>query len=239
MASGNFSFGGSGYLEGKIEWSSSSNGSVANSSSVTARLYARRTNDYTTYGKDWSGYIRIGASQVDISFDSSVSVSSSWVLMASVSTTVLHSDSGVGSVVVSGSVTGPTGTSLAGSTVGGSKTVSLDTIPRFASVSHSLNSRGLEDFEVNWSTDCECDLIEYRLNGGSWVRVSGNPYSVSGLSPNMTYRVRTRVRRADSKLWSETGDMSVTTLDIARIVELEDFEHGNSAKVKISNPSRL
>lgn len=239
MASGSFSLGVSGRLEGKIDWSSSSNGSIANSSSVTARLYARRTNSDTTYGKDWSGYVRIGSSQVNVGFDSSVYVSSSWVLMASVSSTVGHSDSGVGSVVISGSVSGPVGTSLAGNTVGASKTVSLDTIPRYASISHKLSSRGLDGFKVSWSSDCVCDLLEYKLNGGSWVKVSGNPYSVSGLKPNVMYKVKTRVRRADSKLWSETGDMSVTTFDIARITELKDFEHGLGVKCDVSNPSRF
>ena len=134
MANGVIEFSPSGYLQGKVEWSSSSNGSSANSSNVSATIYARRTNNYTTTGQSWSGYVRIGSAQTNISFSSSVSVGPSWVAMASVSTTIGHNNDGTGSVNVGGSVTGPSGTSLSGNTSSGDQTVTLDKIPRASSV---------------------------------------------------------------------------------------------------------
>ena len=52
MASGSWTFGTSNqYIQGLVQWSSSSNGSSANSSTVSVCVYFRRTNTgYTSYG---------------------------------------------------------------------------------------------------------------------------------------------------------------------------------------------
>ena len=134
MANGTILFEADGYLQGKIEWSSVSNGSSANSSNVTATLYARRTNNATTTGQSWSGYVAIGSEQEDIDFSSSVSVGSNWVEMSEITRTIEHNSDGSKSIYLSGSVTGPSGTSLAGNTSDGEGTVTLDKIPRKSSV---------------------------------------------------------------------------------------------------------
>lgn len=134
MANGTILFEASGYLQGKVEWSSSSNGSSANTSTVVATLYARRTNNYTTTGQSWSGNVKIGSAQQNISFSTSVSVSQNWVQMATLTTTVSHNNDGTGSVNISGTVTGPQGTALAGNTSSGNQTVTLDKIARKSSV---------------------------------------------------------------------------------------------------------
>lgn len=141
---GSFEFTASGYLQGKIDWSSSSNGSTANSSNITAILYARRTNSATTTGRSWSGYVKIqgkdNSNQVNINFSSSVSVSSNWVEMARVTlNNAKHNNDGNGYATISGSVTGPSGTQLAGNTSSGSSNVSLDTIPRYATMTSATN----------------------------------------------------------------------------------------------------
>lgn len=117
------------------------------------------------------------------------------------------------------------------------KSWSLDEIPRYASISHSLNSTGLNNIKINWSSDSTCDLIQYSLNGGNWVTVSGNPYNISGLNPNTTYKIKTRVRRKDSQLYSETGELSATTKDIGKISSISNFNHGDNANIEVTNPS--
>ena len=45
MASGSWTFGtGNSYIQGWVNWSSSSNGSSANSSNISVAVYFRRTN---------------------------------------------------------------------------------------------------------------------------------------------------------------------------------------------------
>ena len=135
MASNSFEFQADGALQGKIDWSSISNGSSANSSNVTAIIYARKINSTVpTQGQSWSGYVKINSAQTNISFLSSVSVGSNWVEMARVTTTVAHNNDGTGSADISGSVTGPSGTTLANKTSSGSSTVVLDRIPRASTV---------------------------------------------------------------------------------------------------------
>lgn len=117
-------------LQGKIDWSSV--GDVANNqSTVTTILWVRRTDNYTsspTYGKDWKGTVKVGSNTEHkfTGFSSSVSVGSSWVKLATYTDVIKHNADGTCNITISGSVTGPSGTSLASATSRGSKTVELD-----------------------------------------------------------------------------------------------------------------
>lgn len=117
-------------LQGKIDWSSV--GDVANNqSTVTTVLWVRRTDNYTsspTYGKDWKGTVKVGSNieHKFTGFSSSVSVGSNWVKLATYTDVIKHNTDGTCNITISGSVTGPSGTSLASTTSKGSKTVELD-----------------------------------------------------------------------------------------------------------------
>ena len=189
MASGTITFTASGYLQGKITWSSTSNGSTKNTSSVTATLYAKRTNSYTTTGQSWSGFVKIGSTQKNISFSSSVSVSSSWVKMATVSATVSHNSNGTGSVTISGSVTGPSGTSLADETSKGSKSVTLDTIAR-ASVLGTISNFTIGNainIPITKYSSSFTDTLTITVGGTQvWSGTVTNGYDVSFSSSQLT-----------------------------------------------------
>lgn len=223
MASGNFEFAyafspkGSG-LQGKIVWSSTSNGSAANTSNVTAILYARRNNNATTKGTSWSGYVKIqgkdNSNQANINFGTtSVSVSSNWVEMARVTlNNAKHNDNGSGSVVISGSVTGPTGTSLEGVTSSKSQTANLDTIPRKANITNfSVTGRTSTSITLNCTTDVACNAVQIFLNGWDWVDGSLPNTTIGNLTPNTQYSFKARVRRTDRGLWTESNTIYGTT----------------------------
>ncbi len=115
---------------------------------------------------------------------------------------------------------------------------SLNTIPRYAKItSHSISNTGLNSITVSWSADSNCDAVQYSLNGGSWVGTSGSPYTISGLGPNTSYSIKTRVRRKDSQLWTESAAINGTTKDIGKISSVNNFNHGDSTVVNITNPS--
>ena len=117
-------------LQGKIDWSSV--GDVTNNqSTVITVLWVRRTDNYTsspTYGKDWKGTVKVGSNTEHkfTGFSSSVSVGSNWVKLATYTDVIKHNTDGTCNITISGSVTGPSGTSLASATSRGSKTVELD-----------------------------------------------------------------------------------------------------------------
>ncbi len=116
--------------------------------------------------------------------------------------------------------------------------VDLTTIPRYANVNISANSRTINKLTYNCSVDVAIDWKQYRLNGGNWID-DGGSNTISNLNPNTTYSIQVRVRRADSKLWSESNTISMTTYDIAKISSLPDFEHGNDIITNITNPASI
>ena len=135
MASGSFELSVSGKIQAKITWSSSSNGSSANSSTVYADIYVRRTDGYTTRGHSWRMYLNIGGSTTSKSYyDDSISVSSDWVWMGSHSATIGHNNDGTRSVYISGEIQGPSGTAAADWTSSGGQWCGLDTIPRASDI---------------------------------------------------------------------------------------------------------
>lgn len=216
MASGEFEFAtGGGKLQGKIVWSSTSNGSVANSSNVTAILYARKTvGTQPTHGKEWHGWVHVNGAGVDIHFDSIVYVNRDWVEMARTTQTVGHNANGTRVVGIDGSVTAPTGTSLAGITSSGSQNVTLDNIPRYTSITRFENTgRTSTSITISWQASDACDYGWYSTdNGNTWTGGLSYPnQTISGLSPNTTYDVKIRVRRQDSQLTTDSGAISVKT----------------------------
>ena len=136
FAGSTFDFGASGYLQGRIVWSSSSNGSVANSSNVSATLQVHRTNSATTTGT-WTGALNINGDERGWSWYGSIS--NGWVSVYSFTTTVGHNNDGTKVCYIGGSVRGPAGTSLSGNVSSGGANVGLDTIPRYATMTSASN----------------------------------------------------------------------------------------------------
>ena len=243
MASGTITFGASGYLQGKIEWSSISNGSSANSSNVTATLYARRTNNATTTGRNWSGYVSIEGNSVSINFSSSVSISSNWVQMATNTIVVSHNDNGTKQITISGSVTGPSGTSLAGNTSSGTDYPWLDTIPRYVTID-AWDVGAIDENRIRFafSASDTCDYAWYSLdNGSNWVGVDipdssvGN-FVVSGLNAGTTYNCVLRLRRQDSQLVTTSDTKQSATYNYPYCLEAPDFTIGNNITISLYNP---
>ena len=209
-------------MQGRIEWNSVSQGSSANSSKVSATIYARRTDGYSTWGQSWSGYVKIGSSQVDINLGSSTEVGEDWVTMATISNiTVGHNPDGSGSVYISGSVTGPSGTSLSSRTSSGGATCTLDKIPRYTSItSFTVSKRNETSVTYNFTTADTCDYAWYSVNNGSsWTGVditdgTSASFNVGSLSPNTTYNFKVRVRRKDSQLTTDSSTVSQTTYKV-------------------------
>ena len=148
MASGTISLGQQGHLMGQITWSSSSNGTAANSSKVTATVQVKRDNTATTTGT-WTGSLTIGGTKQDFSYYGGVS--SSWVTLKSFSITKAHNANGSGTCAISATVNAPQGTSMAGYVLSASKTVTLDAIPRAASITAAPNFTDEDSPKITYS----------------------------------------------------------------------------------------
>lgn len=246
MASGTINFNtNDGRLAGKIDWNSSSNGSNANTSNVTANLYIRRTDSYTTTGT-WRGALNIGGEERSFSVHSGVS--SGWVRMQGFTKyNVPHNNDGSGNCWISGYCNGPSGTSMSGVSVSGSQTVGLDKIPRYLSITgFSIQTRQINKVVVKWSTSDPRDVTQYSLNGGDWhgdTNFNVAPDNKSGtfevlnLNPNTTYRLKIRCKRTDSQLYTESNEISFTTYDYAKLTSVPNVNIGASQTIKWTNPN--
>lgn len=234
-------------LQGKIVWSSVSNGAIENTSTVTTKLYARRTDAYTstpTSGKNWSGSVKVGNNDKHSfsTLSKNTSVASDWVLFKTYTDIVPHNDDGTCSVLISGSVTGATGTSLEGKTSTGSKTVTLDTIPRYATANVTLVRKTETGITIDWATDVPVDHIWYSVSDGStWVDFgeaggTDGSFTIGDLDPNTLYYVKVKVRRTDSQLESESPRLAVTTYDYPYCNGTPSFTIENPLTVNIENP---
>ncbi len=225
-----------GTLEGKIEWSSYSNGSSANSSTVTANLYIARTDWYTTKGT-WGWGLTVGDSSDSGNWYGSVT--GDWILLKTITNNnVKHNNDGSGNCWISGYANGPSGTSMDGHGVSGNQTVALDNIPRYAKITKFVvQSSSLNSLTINWNADSTIDWLQYSLNGAAWTNTSGLTFSISNLYPNTKYSVKIRVRRKDSGLWTESSVLYGTTKDISKITNAPNFNFGNNTSITITNPS--
>lgn len=161
------------------------------------------------------------------------------------SQTVGHNSDGTKSINYSFSVNDGSGQSYTCGNANASGSMNLSTIPRYTNVYHSLRSKTINTLAINWSTTNSIDWVQYSLNGGSWIDIYGNPdnaykngyYVISGLTPNTNYTIKTRCRRKDSQLWSETGTFNVTTYDIAKLTSTPNINIGSAHNVTWTNPS--
>lgn len=141
-------------------------------------------------------------------------------------------------------VNGPSGTSLAGSSASGNSTVTLDKIPRYGTSNQSLKSKTETSIVMNWSSNSTVDYLWYSINNGSsWTGVdvtdgTSGTYTISGLSANTTYNIKTRCRRKDSQLSTDSSSLSVTTYNYPYITKVEttNLTIGNSQKLTLYNP---
>ena len=125
-----------------------------------------------------------------------------------------------------------------------SENIELHTIPRYATSNQSLNSKTETTITMNWSSDNTIDYIWYsKDNGSTWTGVDvtdgkSGTYTISGLSANTSYNIKTRVRRKDSQLTKDSSALSVTTYQYPYVttVGTSALTIGSSQTLTLYNP---
>lgn len=243
MASGTISFADSGNMQGYISWTSTSLGSVQNKSTVTAKIYIRKNPTTTTdptWG-NWWGSITIDGTATSWETGAGYSIGQSYINVGTATKTVTHNDNGTKSITISGIANAPSGTSMAGTKVSGSATVTLDTIPRYATVTQSNTAKTETTITMKWTSDSTIDYVWYKIGSGSWTAVgstnaSSGTYTISGRAANTAYTIYTRVRRKDSQLTTDSSGLSVTTYAYPYCTTAPNFVIGNSVTLIFYNP---
>ena len=161
------------------------------------------------------------------------------------SQSVGHNSDGTKSINYSFSVTDNSGQSYTCGNASASGTLELTKIPRYTTVTNSQRAKTINSISINWKTTDARDWTQYSLNGGAWTDAkdtvaSDNKsgyYTISNLNTNTTYKIKTRCKRSDSQLYSESSELSITTYDIAKLTETPNINIGSSHTIKWTNPS--
>lgn len=240
MASGSFNLTRTGstssYINFTVYWSSSSNGSTANSSTVNVDVKATKSSSSTsaTWGTH-STTATVGGTSQSASGSFTLNAGAT-VLLLRKSYTVPHNSDGTKSVLIDVNVGGNV---MWGS---GAKTVALDTIPQYATVSQSLSSKTETSISMRWSSDSTIDYIWYsKDNGSNWTGVDvadgkSGTYTIGGLTANTTYKIKTRVRRKDSQRTTDSSALNVTTYNYPYCNSMPSFTIGSRITLGFYNP---
>lgn len=127
-------------------------------------------------------------------------------------------------------------------TITGNGSMTLTSIPRYASVTQNLVSKTETTAVIKWASDATVDYIWYSTNNGSsWSGINvadgtSGTYTISGLTAGTTYQIKTRVRRKDSQLTTDSSALSVQTYDYPYCNSMPDFEIGSRVTLGFYNP---
>jgi hypothetical protein len=162
--------------------------------------------------------------------------------IASGSFTVPHNADGTKTISYSFTVTDGAGQSYTSGNASASGTMALTKIPRYATVTQTFVSKTETSVNYTWTSDSTIDYIWVSINDGStWkgydiTDAKSSTLSLSSLSANTTYKIKTRVRRKDSQLTTDSTALSVTTYNYPYCTKAPDFTIGNSVTLEFYNP---
>lgn len=188
MASGTIEFdrssvnSASSYIEGKIEWRSSADMN-ANASDVTAEIYIRKGNTVLTLTEPTTGTWTYSLTVNNVNVSGSVikSVLEDWVLLATKTVSgISHNDDGTQSILLSGSVSAPSGTSYYGKTTSGSGAAELDEISRASTITSAAAVTLGNRCNVQWTPASELYRFKLEFTIGDWS------YTTEAIHPNTT-----------------------------------------------------
>lgn len=116
----------------------------------------------------------------------------------------------------------------------------------YAIPTQSLKSKAETSITINWNIDSTANYIWYSTdNGSNWtavgsVNATSGSYTISGLTANVTYNIKTKIRRASTNTTYENGTstLSVQTYQYPYVstVGTSSLTIGKSQTLTLYNP---
>lgn len=241
MAKGSFNLNRTGptssYINFTCNWESVSNGAGDNTSTVKITIVASKSaqSGANTYGNYIANATVDGTTQSVESTKFTLKPGGAITLLNK-SYTVQHNPDGTKTVNISASVGGNV---MFGS---GSQTVRLDNIPLYTDITQTLNNKTETSISMNWNSDHDVDFVWYSIdNGNNWVAVDvtdgkSGTYTINGLVAGVTYKIKTRARRKDSQLTTDSATLEIDTYPYPFCNSAPSFTIGEKLTLGIFNP---
>ena len=118
----------------------------------------------------------------------------------------------------------------------------LDEIPRYAEIENfSVQSIGLNSVTLYYKVSRNANIY-CKVDGGSYgspkvQNTTSGTFTITGLTPNTQHSFKILARATVSGLDRESSTKYATTLDIGRISNVANIEHGDSLILATTNPS--
>ena len=122
------------------------------------------------------------------------------------------------------------------------ETFRFSQLPRYAAFTSHTATSELNKITVSYTSDVEYKAQQYSLNGGSWTNTTAGSYNLTGLTPNTSYTIKTKIQRADSNLWTESDTITIKTKALPTSIAPSDIlfnKDGNTFTPSISSVDYL
>ena len=110
----------------------------------------------------------------------------------------------------------------------GGGSVELGNIPQLPSVSISQNNKTSNSISVNYSASSGYDYVKFYVNGNDKGNFSNSPVSLTGLSPNTTYKIKAKAHGnggfgAESNVLTITTYLTPSTVSSSNVGDIKPF----------------
>lgn len=122
------------------------------------------------------------------------------------------------------------------------ETFKFSQLPRYAAFTSHTATSELNKITVSYTSDVEYKAQQYSLNGGKWTNTTAGSYNLTGLKPNTSYTIKTKIQRADSNLWTESDTITIKTKALPTSIAPSDIlfnKDGNTFTPSISSADYL
>lgn len=162
---------------------------------------------------------------------------------------VAHNTDGSKSISYSFSVTDTSGQSYTCGNASASGTMVLATIPRYTSITtFDITSITETSAVVKWATSDKRTSTYYSFDdGATWTgsatygeSVASNgksgTFNILNLKADTDYKLKIKVKRTDTDLWTESSQKSFTTYNYPYCTSAPNFKIGDAVKLDFYNP---
>lgn len=171
------------------------------------------------------------------------------VTLKSGTLSVAHNDDGKKTISYSFSVTDTSGQTYTCGNASSSGSLALTNIPRYLSITtYDIIDITETSIVVKWVTSDSRSGTYYSLdNGATWIGSAtygeslgsdgkSGTFNILELKANTAYKLKIKIKRTDSGLWTESSEKSFTTYSYPYCTSAPSFTIGNTVKLDFYNP---